>query len=281
MQVDTRTVPANGAELHCEVRGAGPTVLFIAGATGDAGHFDAVADALADRFRIVTYDRRGNSRSPKPPGWVATSVGEQAEDAAGLIEALGGAPLVVFGTSAGGAIAAELVLRRPEIVQGAILHEPLILTPLGEQVAEAFKRSRATTEAAIAAAGPRAGVDAFVAMAAGDARWQERVAPAVRERMLGNGETLFGIDTPAFWGYRPAAGALAAIGRPMRVLRGRETALPFMERVCGWLAGLWQTEVGVMPGGHIAYLDGPAAFAAALRPHLGRVASAAHLSGEG
>jgi alpha-beta hydrolase superfamily lysophospholipase len=38
------------------------------GATGDAGHFERLAKLLADGFTVVTYDRRGNGRSPRPPG---------------------------------------------------------------------------------------------------------------------------------------------------------------------------------------------------------------------
>ena len=34
------TITVNGAELYHEVRGPGPPVLLIMGATGDGGHFD-------------------------------------------------------------------------------------------------------------------------------------------------------------------------------------------------------------------------------------------------
>ena len=34
------------AELYYEVRGRGPALLLIAGATGDAGHFEQVADVV-------------------------------------------------------------------------------------------------------------------------------------------------------------------------------------------------------------------------------------------
>jgi pimeloyl-ACP methyl ester carboxylesterase len=44
-------------------------VLLIMGATGDGGHFDKLADRLADEFTVITYDRRGNGRSPVPTGW--------------------------------------------------------------------------------------------------------------------------------------------------------------------------------------------------------------------
>ena len=83
----TGVVDVNGAMLYYEKQGTGPSILLIAGSTGDAGHFSRSADLLADEFTVVVYDRRGNSRSPRPPGWTVTSVAEQADDAAGLIRA--------------------------------------------------------------------------------------------------------------------------------------------------------------------------------------------------
>jgi pimeloyl-ACP methyl ester carboxylesterase len=67
----------NGTELHYEMRGGEPPVLLVMGATGDGGHFDAFAGLLADEFMVVSYDRRGNGRSPAPPGWQTTSPQEQ------------------------------------------------------------------------------------------------------------------------------------------------------------------------------------------------------------
>ena len=117
-------VTVNGTELYYEIRGTGPPVLLIMGATGDGGHFDALADVLADEFTVVSYDRRGNGRSPVPAGWQTTSPEEQADDAAALLDALGIGPAAVFGTSSGGIFALCLMVRHPESVRGAILHEP-------------------------------------------------------------------------------------------------------------------------------------------------------------
>jgi pimeloyl-ACP methyl ester carboxylesterase len=75
-KVKAATVSVNGTELYHEVRGSGPSVLFISGATGDAGHFERVAELPADEFTVVTYDRRGNSCSPRPAGWDKTSMDE-------------------------------------------------------------------------------------------------------------------------------------------------------------------------------------------------------------
>jgi pimeloyl-ACP methyl ester carboxylesterase len=67
------TVTVNGTELYYEIRGMGPPVLLIMGATGDGGHFDALAELLAHEFTVVSYVRRGNGRSPVPDGWDTTS----------------------------------------------------------------------------------------------------------------------------------------------------------------------------------------------------------------
>ena len=117
-------VTVNGVELYYEIRGAGPPLLLIMGATGDGGHFDELADLLADEFTVITYDRRGNGRSPVPAGWRTTSAEEQADDAAALLDALEIGPAAVFGTSSGGTFALCLLVRHAENVRGAILHEP-------------------------------------------------------------------------------------------------------------------------------------------------------------
>jgi pimeloyl-ACP methyl ester carboxylesterase len=121
------------SDLYRELRGSGPPVLFISGASGDAGHFAGAAARLADEFTVVAYDRRGCSRSAGLGDGETMSIATRADDAAALIEELGLAPAIVFGTSGGGDIALELVARRPELVRGAIVHEPALVALAGEQ----------------------------------------------------------------------------------------------------------------------------------------------------
>ena len=74
----SQLVEVDGAQLYCEVRGAGEPLLLVVGLTGDAGWYEPLADLLAERHTVITYDRRANSRSPRPPGWTSTTIGEQA-----------------------------------------------------------------------------------------------------------------------------------------------------------------------------------------------------------
>jgi len=123
-------IEVSGIQLYHEVRGSGPSVLFIQGAFGDGGTYEQVAELLADEFTVVTYDRRANSRSPRPAGWESASTEEQSDDAASLIEALDIAPTAVFGNSGGAIIGLDLIIRHPHLLRGAILHDPAMFSVL-------------------------------------------------------------------------------------------------------------------------------------------------------
>jgi pimeloyl-ACP methyl ester carboxylesterase len=151
-------VTVGPVQLYYEVRGSRPPVLFIMGATGDAGHFATVAEQLADEFTALTYDRRGNSRSSRPPGWDTTTVEEQADDAAGLLRALELAPAAVFGSSSGAICAMSLLVRHPELVRAAILHEPPMLSVV-ERPDDVRAAVGQLVEAGMAAGGPPAALE--------------------------------------------------------------------------------------------------------------------------
>jgi pimeloyl-ACP methyl ester carboxylesterase len=269
------TVNANGTQLYYERRGGGPSVLFISGATGDAGHFTKVAGLLADEFTVVTYDRRGNSRSPRPAGWTTTSMDEQADDAAALLQALDLAPAAVFGTSGGGVILLNLLLRRPEVLRGALVHEPPLLAvlPGGAELGAQFQ---VMTEEALATGGPRGAMELFIRFNAGDASF-ERLEPALRERMLGNADVFFSAELEPFVTYVPDAAALGRIGVPVHALAGVEhrdadfVHNGYLYQSARWVADRLRSNLAELPGAHAPYFDRPRELAAALRPLLRQV----------
>ena len=52
-----------GARLYYETHGSGPLMLMVPGANGEADIFKMVREHLAAHYTVVTYDRRGFSRS--------------------------------------------------------------------------------------------------------------------------------------------------------------------------------------------------------------------------
>src|SRR5690349_12079780 len=78
MTDNTLAVP--GATLYYDVRGTGPVLLISQSGEGDADRTVDLVDALAEDFTVVTYDRRGLSRSVlDDPAAVPTMV-EHADD---------------------------------------------------------------------------------------------------------------------------------------------------------------------------------------------------------
>jgi pimeloyl-ACP methyl ester carboxylesterase len=255
-------VSVYGTELYYEIRGAGAPLLFVMGGSGDGGHFDAIADLLSDEFTVVTYDRRGNGRSPAPAGWKTTSAEQQADDAAGLLAAVVRRPAVVCGTSSGAVFALCLLARHPAALRGAILHEPALFAFL-EDLDAVRAPLRARIQSAMETGGPEAATDPWWRYVAGDDAW-DKLAPELRERMKASSETLFGIELGTYEQYLPDDEMLAAVAPRVRLLVSADGLPPYAEaaRRLGQRLG---RDVEITPGTHVAYHDHPTEFAHAIR----------------
>ena len=263
----TGFVGVNGARLYYERQGVGQSLLFIAGSTGDAGNFTRAADLLANEFTVVTYDRRGNSRSDRPVGWTKTSVSEQADDAAGLIQTLGLEPTVVFGASAGGPIALDLIIRHSRLARAGILQEPSIFSVLPDPPAALAPR-RVLIEEALKTVGPRGAIEALMRYL-NDDRVLTAIPPDILERMLNNADTILNIEGPGFAGWQPKKDELAALKVPVVLVIARDT-LPVYRQVMEWLARELKVEPTIVSGRHAFYYYRPQDLADLLRPILRR-----------
>ena len=123
---------ARGIELAYSVLGEGASVLLIHETATSSRAWEPVAHAVADGARAIRYDRRGWSDAATPDGYRRTTIAEQSEDAAALLEADAGGPAVAAGAGIGAVIALDLLLRRSELVSGAVLVEPPLLALLPE-----------------------------------------------------------------------------------------------------------------------------------------------------
>lgn len=122
-----------GCRLHVTKQGSGKALLLIHGVACDGNYFSEAAEYLARSFMVVTYDRRGYSKSQvlEDTGY---GVNEQAEDALAILDALDCERAYVAASSAGCLIALELARKYPERVEKLFLHEP----PLGAE--ESFQK---------------------------------------------------------------------------------------------------------------------------------------------
>jgi pimeloyl-ACP methyl ester carboxylesterase len=154
-------VEGAGVALNVVERGVGAPVLLIHGLASDAEAMAPVAEALAGDARAIAYDRRGYGSSGAPEPYRGTTVEEQAQDAAAVLDALDAGSAVVCGDGFGALVALDLAKRHRRLVRAAVLSNP----PLFMFVPDATERLAAQhveLEAAVRERGPEAGVEAWL-----------------------------------------------------------------------------------------------------------------------
>jgi pimeloyl-ACP methyl ester carboxylesterase len=110
----------NGVELWYEVTGEGEPVIQIHGAGFGHFNFAPATPGLAKHFQVIDYDMRGYGQSDRPVQRYDMEV--WADDAAGLLDALGLPEAHVHGTSMGGMIAIVFAGKYPERTTSVVIN---------------------------------------------------------------------------------------------------------------------------------------------------------------
>ena len=254
-QSGTLSVP--GAELYYEVWGAGPTLLMIPGGLGDASFYSGVAPALAEHYRVVTYDRRGNSRSKLTGPATGLRVSEQADDARRVIAAIGPEPAYVFGSSGGAIIALELVTRAPDRVRTVIVHEPPVVTLLPDAA-----QRRAQFQAAYDTYrrdGAQQGIREFIAItgldSASGTEPDTQADPDAGRRFSANIGFFLEHEMLPFIDYAPDIPAVRTRATTTVIARGSASSGQIANLTATVLADRTGTTITDLPGGHTGYLS--------------------------
>ena len=113
-------ITVGGSNFYYEDIGDGPPILLIPPAGSTASTWGTLIGDLAGAGRVIAYDRRGYTRSG---GEVVRSAAEHTLDAAAVLDTLDARPAVAVGTSAGGTVALDLAVRRPDSVRAVVVHE--------------------------------------------------------------------------------------------------------------------------------------------------------------
>jgi pimeloyl-ACP methyl ester carboxylesterase len=269
-----------GARLFFRVRGHGPWLLVLQAGHGDADASRALAERLEDAYSVVSYDRRGQSRSPIEVGAGAPDLAVHTDDARRLLAALTSEPACIFGGSMGALIGLSLAVHCPERVRILVAHEPPLPALLPEPERQAAVRSQEEAEETYRRQGEAAALRTFATFTAFDPldREDEQDPPAPsspapsaaeqRSRTMANAGFFLAHDAAAVRLYRLDLAALRAAQTRIVLARGAASAGAWPHRCAGALAAVLGTDVTEFPGGHNGYAARPRGFAERLRAVL-------------
>jgi pimeloyl-ACP methyl ester carboxylesterase len=273
-----------GADLYFERRGDGPPLLMIAGGGGDCGGYTAVAGLLASDYTVITYDRRGNSRSRLHGSAVKIGMVSQSADAVAVLAANGFKSARVFGNSGGATIALDLAAYRPAVVETAVIHEPpvpRVLPEAGEyfsiydeidraRVADGWESAFRLFQIKIGHMSPD-NSQAFAALLNPASVLPPGPVRDIMTRLRRNWPYMMTYEMRSFIDYEPDVNRIATNRLPIVVACGADTQDPVVTAMCTRTAELIGAECVELCGGHLAPAEIPGPFAAELSALLARL----------
>ena len=112
-------VKIGAIEIHYENHGQGEPLIMISGLAGDLRSWKSMVQALSRHHHLIIFDNRGSGKSSVPT--TPFTVADMADDVAGLLDSLGIERAHVLGSSMGGNVAQEFVMRYPHRTMSLVL----------------------------------------------------------------------------------------------------------------------------------------------------------------
>lgn len=112
---------SDGVKIHFVSVGKGPLIVFVHGFPDFWYTWRHQMDALSNRFRCVALDTRGYNKSDKPDGVSEYAMSLLMDDVEAVIKANGETKAIIVGHDWGGAIAWNLAMHRPQLVERLVI----------------------------------------------------------------------------------------------------------------------------------------------------------------
>ena len=243
-----------------------PVVTLSHSLATDLSMWDPQMSVLTARYRVLRYDTRGHGGTDAPAG--AYTLPQLAEDARAMLKALGVARTHWIGLSMGGMIGQTLALSSPELFQSLSLCDTSSRIPAEMKSAWADRIKTAETQ----------GMEPLVEPTIG--RWLTASFRESRKDVVDTVRAMIRSTKPQ--GYAGCCHAisqldltdkLSAIKIPTLIVVGEEdqgTPVAASQAIQARIAG---SELKILKSAaHLANLEQPEAFTAALTAFLARVA---------
>lgn len=267
----THHLEVAGGTLVYDVHGPLPPAdglrpLVLIGHPMGASGFAELAAHFPDRT-VVTYDPRGIERSVVPDA--EHSPKANAEDVHSVIEAIGGGPVDLFGSSGGAVTGLALVSTHPEDVAVLVAHEPPLLEvlPDADNVQAAFRQ----VSEAYQQGGYGAGMARFIALTSVEGEFTDEVLarPAPDPAAFGlpteddgaRDDVLLSGVSDEVTDYHLDAEVLDQAPTRIVLAAGIESRNQVPGRAAAEVAKALGTDLVIFPSHHGGFLGGPSGYA--------------------
>ena len=265
----------NGVSIFLKEFGSGDPLVLVHGSWTDHMEWPFVVPGLAQRFRVVVYDRRGHSQSERLP--TQGSVHEDVADLAAIIERAG-APAHVLGNSMGASISLRLAAERPELVRTLSVHEPPLFDflrddPKTKPIAEETNSRILPVINDLAAGNRDDGARRFIEMVLGPGAWDNFIPDEAKRTLLNNAPTFLD-ETRDPETLKIDTQALARFERPVLLTGGSESP-PFFAPVLDKLAAVLPnaTRKTLAGDGHLPHITHPQEYVALITEFIDSASS--------
>lgn len=271
-EMQLKKMRVNDAELAYAEDGKGETVVFVhGGGVSDWRAWEGVRPVIADRYRYVSLSRRYHHPNPWTDGGEKNTMAQHVEDVVAFIRGLNAGKVHLVGNSYGGAIAARVALKYPELLSSVIFGEGLIapVSDEGKAAAAAAQEYAARIQAAARAGDFRLAAKLQYDDVVAEGGAFDKLPPERQQQMAYNAKTLAG--------EQRAPGPLTceqlrALSVPSLLVRGEKTGAVSRHRYEMTLTCLPQTaETAIIPGApHAWQMVNPQASASVILTFLAK-----------
>jgi len=256
----------NGLDIHHEIEGAGPPIVFVhgLGATSNAWHAQRIT--LSKSYQVIVYDRSGSGRSQRAAK--GYSVDAWTDELAGLLDHLSIPAAVVVGHSLGSMVAQRFAAKY------ASRTKALVLAGGEAEFSPAQKKALTDRAETIEAHGLIAVVDVWLTAVLSAATREANAALAglVREMFLANDGRAYALQCLALrdGAVRSDQGNIVC---PTLLMVGDQdpvTPISWQRQIA---AGIADCRIRIIPNtAHMTMLESPAVFNTALLDFLATLA---------
>lgn len=246
-------------DMYYEVCGEGKPLLLIHGVIVDAGLYERTAEILSRQYKVISYDRRGYSRS-KCKMLPEFSLEDQVKDIIDILEALKIEKVIVAGASAGAVIGQYFLQMYPEKVEHLIMYEPAMLGTMMQEDEE-FKNWAEETEELIRKRKYNMALLRFSKHIGYQDPRSPQKSEEVSLRELDNVEYAFNKEIPVLLRYYPDIDKMNQHADKITIAAGEKSEDSVYVQAAIRLAAQIGKKVVYYPGGHNLPYDLPLEFA--------------------